>query len=157
MYNNVTNYSLVPDPFSHGYTFYTVSLTTSVIIAMLSPVAVVGNSLVLAAIWKSPSLRTPSCILPARLAITDLCTGVVTDPLYVATMLMLLKDPQFVVYYNRPRSYTVIHDISSSSTKYFFLEVSLFMVTVMSVERWLPMSRRSVVTVRRYYLLLRFR
>ena len=84
---------------------------------MLSPVAVVGNALVLAAVWRNPSLRTPSYTLLTGLAITDLCTGVVTYPFYVAAMLMLLKNPQFVVYYNWPRSYKVILAISSSSTK----------------------------------------
>jgi len=64
--------------------FNTAALSTSVVIALLSPVAVVGNVLVIAAIWRNPSLRTPSYILLCGLAFTDLFTGLVTEPFFVA-------------------------------------------------------------------------
>ena len=63
-----------------------VSLSTSIIVAALSPVAVVANLLILAAIWKRNFLRTPFHILLSGLAFNDLCTGLVAQPLYAATL-----------------------------------------------------------------------
>ncbi len=40
--------------------YYQVLLTFSVVISLLAPMAVVANAFILAAIWKNPSLRTPS-------------------------------------------------------------------------------------------------
>ncbi len=148
MYNNMTNYSLPPGPFRHSFAFYTATFLTSVIIAILSPVAVVGNALVLAAIWRNQALRTPSYILIAGLAFTDLCTGLITEPLYVTSSFMVLEKPQLVLVQNPPTFYRVFGLITSISSKYFY-QVSLLMVTLMSVERWLHMSHRSVMTVRR--------
>ena len=54
-------------------------VASHVIIALLSPVAVVGNAVVLTAIWKKSFQRTPFRILLSVLAITDLCTGVATS------------------------------------------------------------------------------
>lgn len=46
-------------------------ICTSIIAAFLTPVAVVGNALVLTAILRNPSLRTPTNILLATMAFTD--------------------------------------------------------------------------------------
>ena len=48
------------------------------IIALLSAVAIVGNAVVLTAIWKRSFQRTPFHILLSVLAFSDLCTGVAT-------------------------------------------------------------------------------
>ena len=72
---------------------FAVFMSVIVAVALLSPVAVVGNGLVLAAIWRSPSLRTPSYILLAGLAITDFCTGLITQPLYITNELTSLLEP----------------------------------------------------------------
>ena len=150
MNNNKTDFSLLQRhaPFRHSYAFYTASFSTSVIMAIASPVSGVGNALVLVAIWRNAILRTPSYILIAGLAFTDLCTGLITEPFYVALSLIFLANPKFVIVHNRPMTYRVIGAISSFSAKYFY-QVSLLMVTLMSVERWLHMSRRSVMTGRR--------
>ena len=66
------------DANGHSSAMFAVFMSVIVAVALLSPVAVVGNGLVLAAIWRNPSLRTPSYILLAGLAITDFCTGLIT-------------------------------------------------------------------------------
>ena len=71
---------------------YAVTLSTSIIAAALSPTAAIGNALVLAAIWRNPSLRTSSYILIAGLAFTDFFTGLITQPFYVANKLNSLED-----------------------------------------------------------------
>ena len=50
----------------------------------MSP-AVVGNALILMAIWKNQLLRTTSYILLGGLAITDLLTGLIVLPFLVAS------------------------------------------------------------------------
>ena len=73
--------------------FHGISLILLIVIAVLEPVTVVGNALVLAAIWRNPSLRTPSYILLAGLAFTDFCTGIITEPCFSANELLHLINP----------------------------------------------------------------
>ena len=47
-----------------------------------SPVAVVGNALIIATIWRNSSLRTPSYIFLDGIAITDFFTGLITQPAF---------------------------------------------------------------------------
>ena len=47
-------------------------------------VAIVGNSLVLAAILSAPSLRSPAILLLCNLAVSDLLVGLVIQPLFIA-------------------------------------------------------------------------
>ena len=72
--------------------YYAVTLSTSVVSAILSPFAVAGNVLVLAAIWRNQSLRTPSYILLCGLALTDLCTGLLTQPSYIAVRVLCFNE-----------------------------------------------------------------
>ena len=53
----------------------------------MSP-AVVGNALILMAIWKNQLLRTTSYILLGGLAITDLLTGLIVLPFLVLVGLL---------------------------------------------------------------------
>lgn len=39
---------------NHNFVSYAITFSASIAVAILSPVAVVGNGLVLAAIWKNP-------------------------------------------------------------------------------------------------------
>ena len=123
-------------------TFQAVVLSTSVIITILLSIAVVGNGLVLAAIWKNPSLRTPSYIILAGLAFTDLCTGLVTQPFYIALQLTCLQDSRgsnksWMLYFG-----TTICGI-------YFTYLTLVFILLMSIERWLHMNRRLLLTRRR--------
>ena len=47
-------------------------------------VSITGNSLVLAAILKTPLLRSPSVVFLCSLAVSDLLVGLVVQPLYIA-------------------------------------------------------------------------
>ncbi|XP_078345394.1 histamine H2 receptor-like [Oculina patagonica] len=127
-----------PEDESHYYNLY---FSTSVIIAILSPVAVAGNALILAAIWKKTLVRTPFHILLSGLAFTDLCTGLIAQPFWASVALMYET--------NRPRAqYVIIHTIGDSCAIYF-ISITVLLITLMSVERWLHMSRRSSATSRR--------
>ena len=64
------------------------------------PAAVAGNALVMAAIWRNPSLRTPSYILLAGLAFSNLCVGLTAQPGHVFYLLTdcLSRDVSKAVY-----------------------------------------------------------
>ena len=49
----------------------------------LSITAFLGNTLILVALHKETSLHPPSKLLYRNLAITDLCVGIIAEPLFV--------------------------------------------------------------------------
>ena len=53
-----------------------------IVLVLTSIFAVVGNSLVLASIWRTPSLHSPSNVLIVGLAVSDLCVGLLVEPMY---------------------------------------------------------------------------
>ena len=135
----------------HGsYTLYVVNVSLLIPIAVLSPVAVVANGLVLAAIWRTSSLRTPCYILLAGLAFTDFCTGLISQPFFVANQLLYLIYSRFNSHDTTswPKFYLTAKPISDGFATYF-VQVTVSVITLMSIERWLVMTRRSWLTVRR--------
>ena len=122
-----------------------ISFATSTIIAVLSPVAVAGNALILAAIWKKTFVRTPFHVFVSGLAFTDLCTGLFAQPFYASPTLMYWVNPGAVT---KKSLLITIWAIGKSSAAYS-ISVTTLLIALMSVERWLYMSRRSLVTTRR--------
>ncbi|XP_078344964.1 high-affinity lysophosphatidic acid receptor-like [Oculina patagonica] len=129
--------------------FNKVFFSTSIITAVLSPIAVAGNALILATIWKKTFVRTPFHILLSGLAFTDLCTGLIAQPFFVATALMYVANP--MVRFDRPLLYIILKTTGQSSAVYF-IAITVLLITLMSIERWLHMSsRRSLITSCRGY------
>ncbi len=92
MFRNTT-----PSP-SHNFanadwTTNSAQLFSATVIAVLSPIAIAGNALVLAAIWKKAFARTPFHILLSGLAFTDLCTGLIAQPFSAAATLTKVANP----------------------------------------------------------------
>ena len=123
---------------------YSLSLASLIIIAALSPVAVVGNALVLAAIRKKTFSITQFHSLLSCLAITDICTGLITQPVIVVEHLMSYTKS----------SVRNAHEVGNISLLYFGMVTLLFM-TLMSLERWKFMTRRSLATSRRGFFMVR--
>ena len=139
MFNNsFSPFSLDGIARNRSSSFQAAALSMSVVIAVLSPVAVAGNALVLAAIWRNPSRRTPSYIILCGLAFT---TGLLTQPFYVAFNLICLEEG---IENNQISLLLVLTNIFGT----FFTSLTLVLVTLMSIERWLHMTRRSLLTVR---------
>ncbi len=124
--------------------YFPVTLTICVLTSLLAPMAVVGNALIMAAIWKNPSLRTPSYVLLAGLAFTDFCTGLVTQPFFVISRVARLAGD---------RKMFCITAVITQYVGYYFSSLTVLVMTIIAVERWLHMSRRSVLTVRRVIIL----
>ena len=57
----------------------------------ISITATIGNLLVLATVWQGPNLRSPSNTLLFGLALSDLCVGLVSEPLYVGNQAVVSR------------------------------------------------------------------
>ena len=106
--------------------------------------AFLGNTLILVALHKETSLHPPSKLLYRNLAITDLCVGIILEPVAVTYWTSVVKERWDICY----------HAIRASGfSSLFFCLVSLLTVTAISVDRlfalWLGLRYRQVVTFRR--------
>ncbi|XP_078384809.1 trace amine-associated receptor 9-like [Oculina patagonica] len=108
----------------------------------LAITAFLGNVLIIAALQKVSCLHPPSKLLLGCLASTDLCVGLIAQPLHVA----FLTSPEHSItcYY---------FYAASNCTCVFFGGVSLLTITAISVDRLLALllglRYRQVVTIRR--------
>ena len=107
----------------------------------LSISAVVGNVLIIVALYKVSSLHPPSKLLLACLAFTDLSVGLIAHPLFCGLLFQT----------ERPSSYSRV--LIVLNTSFVFSLVSLSTMTAISVDRLLALllglGYRQVVTVRR--------
>ena len=103
-----------------------------VIIAVLSPVAIVGNAVVLTAIWKRSFQRTPFHILLSVLGFSDLCTGIATSIMSIPYL------------YNH--TFETAESAIGILCETYLMSLTILVITLMSIERWLHMTRRSLVT-----------
>lgn len=139
-------------PRNRSSVFHAVTFSTLVITAILSPVAVSGNGLIMAAIWRKQSLRTPTYVLLRGLAFIYLCTGLIIQPFFCCRRTYLFrhttdgKQSTFIPYFCCSY-YFWMQSLHSA-----FLTVSL--LTLMAVERWLHMARRTLLTVQRIYFII---
>ena len=111
---------------------------------VLSITAFVGNTLILVALQKDSSLHPPSKLLFRCLATTDLCVGLITEPLYVTYLISLVYEKRDVCRYTF---------MSCSIVGFGLSAVSLLTGTAISVDRLLALllglRYRQVVTSRR--------
>ena len=109
--------------------FETSVIITSVLNALLRPICIAGNVLVLAAVWRNPSLRTPSIILLCSLAVSDLFVGFLVLPVNIAIARFILSGSS---------SYSRLFQ-----ARFFFTfqlcGVSLETMTAISVDRYLAL------------------
>ena len=110
----------------------------------LSISAFLGNTLILVALHKETSLYQPSKLLYRNLAMTDLCVGIIVEPLYVAYWTSVVNKRWNICHY------TILAMGFWSST---LCAVSLLTSTAISVDRLLALllglRYRQLVTLRR--------
>ena len=102
-------------------------ITLMVLHTFISITATIGNLLVLMTIWRSPNL--PSNTLLFGLALSDLCVGVVSEPLHVGFQAKLLNKPGKIT----SCTLTKVRNLISV----FLTVVTISTVTAMSVDRYL--------------------
>ena len=110
----------------------------------LSITAFLGNTLILVALHKETSLHPPSKLLYRNLAITDLCVGIIVEPLYVTNWTSVVKERWDICYYSLR---------TAAFSGYTLCVVSALTLTAISVDRLLALllglRYRQVVTFRR--------
>ena len=106
-----------------------------------------GNVLIILALQKVSFLHPPSKLLLGCLACSDLCVGLITQPLYVS-FLMIPAHSRLCHYLN----------IASFTIGILLCGVSLFTLTAIGVDRLLAlllrMRYRQIVTMRRVWILV---
>ena len=99
----------------------------SAVNVLVSVTAFLGNTLILVALHKEASLHPPSKLLYRNLAITDLCVGIIAEPLNVAYSMSVLND---ICVYMQQISFI---------TSGIFCSISLLTMTAISVDRLLAL------------------
>ena len=111
---------------------------------LFSVTAFLGNTLILVALHKEKSLHPPSKLLYRNLAITDLCVGIIAEPLYVTYFTSVVNERWDICFYA---------DWAIRFSGCILSAVSLLTVTAISVDRLfallLGLRYRQVVTFRR--------
>ena len=119
-------------------------IINSVLNAPLMITSIIGNTLVLAAILRTPSLRSPSLTLLSSLAVSDFLVAIVVQPLYIATEITKVR----------------IHPTLrlSEMIQFSLCGVSLCTITSISLDRFAAlhfhMRYAPLVTVRRVVYML---
>ena len=120
----------------------------SVFNSFLSLTAFLGNALILIALHKESSLHPPSKLLLRCLATTDLCVGLITEPLFVTVWMSMVNEHWNICVYV---------DAVGFRTSFILTGVSLWTMTAISVDRLLALllglRYKQVVTLKRVYLI----
>ena len=112
----------------------------------LSITAVLGNALILLALYRESSLHPASKLLYRNLAITDICVGFTVDPLGIIRFTPMANKREHIC-----------HQVYKCSViiSYTLCSVSLLTMTVLSLDRLLALllglRYRQVVTLNRTY------
>lgn len=108
----------------NNYRPETTVIINCVLNAPLMLMSITGNSLVLAAILRTPTLHSPSIMFLCSLAVSDLLVGLVIQPLYIAYELT-----KFSFLY-QPMTTMAVTGVG----------VSLSTITAISVDRFLALQ-----------------
>ena len=93
--------------------------------APLMLTSIIGNALVLAAILRTPSLRSASNVFLCSLALSDLLVGLIVQPVYIVASFQFVPDSPLMFTYHVTTS--------------FVCGVSLGTMTAISVDRFLAL------------------
>lgn len=151
----VTNLTGIRDPKTYEELFCSPEITQEVqkqLISLIvvnilqSIIAFLGNTLILVALRKESVLHSPSKILFRCLATTDLCVGLISEPLIIVYWMSLVYERFDICRYAQ---------VSIFVTGHLLCSVSLLTLTAIGVDRLiallLGLRYRQVVTIRRTY------
>ena len=133
----------------HGINDFHQKIAFSAFNIVTSITAFLGNVVIICALERVSSLRSPSKRLFQSLASTDLCVGLITQPLYIHSTLMPPRPAD-----SEGCFYTLTYSgFPLRVTGFAFCEVSLLTTTAISVDRLLALfvgiKYRKVVTLMR--------
>ena len=115
--------------------------------SFMSFTAFLGNVFILIALHKESSLHPPSKLLLRCLATTDLCVGLLSEPLAVTVWMSMVNEHWNICGFVQTVGSITIHILTG---------VSLWTLTTISVDRLLLLGLRykQVVTLKRTYALV---
>ena len=121
----------------------------SVLNTFMSVTAFLGNALILTALRKESSLHPASKLLLRSLATTDLCVGLISEPLFVIYCMSIVNEHWNMFRYASTLGFT---------TANIFCGVSVLTMTAISVDRLLALllglRYKHVVTLKRTYVIV---
>ena len=130
----------LPNPnFHQASQRFTVNLITAIINIVSAPLAVVLNILVVTAIFSCSRLRTPSNLLIACLALSDVLVGLTAQPGYISYRLME----------NQHRSVPCFVRIVYNGAFYICFGVSFITLSAVSYERFVAVRYHEVFSLKR--------
>lgn len=141
---NETVVDLEIEKYNLGYIIpmFTLLLISSIVGTFL-------NFLILLAVWRTPSLQTPSMLLLCSLAFSDFLIGALVQPSIAITLI--------AIHLRWCNAVQVLFNINVTSG-YSLVAVSLLTLIVISVDRYLAISERLrykiIVTKRRIFLVV---
>ena len=110
---------------NHDSNLETIVIVNIALIGPLMLISIIGNALLLAAVLRTPSLRSPSTVFLCNLAVSDLLVGLVVQPVSIADAL-------------KPSSLSLA--ISEDALTFFICGVSLCTMAVISVDRLMALQ-----------------
>lgn len=121
--------------------------STNIILVIVS---ILANSLVVAVVWRTPSLRYPSIVFLCGLAVSDLAVGLVVQPLFIAVELLKI--------HGLPAGGDCTLETTFLALGFIVCGVSFGHVTLISVDRYIaiqyPLRYTSIVTFPRVLFLI---
>ena len=121
----------------------------SILNSFLSLTAFVGNALILIALYKESSLHPPSKLLLRCLPTTDLCVGLISEPLAVINWMSIVNEHWNICGFLQTVGTIIVHILTG---------VSLWTLTAISVDRLLALllglRYKQVVTLKRAYAIV---
>ena len=124
--------------------FYNSFIVLSFLNIFLAITATLGNTLIFLALGRNPCLHAPSRLLIRCLTFTDLCVGVISQPLAALHAIAILTKHLAIFRFTVVLSYITSAILSG---------VSLFVLTLISIDRLLALSLgiryRQTVTTKR--------
>ena len=127
--------------------FIVLNSTVNIILMIVS---IIANSLVIAAVWKTPSLRYPSNLFLCNLALSDVIVGLIVEPFYLTVELLKM--------HGYPKGDDCTLETAFSVIAFLVCGVSFGNVTLVSMDRYMaihyPLRYDTIVTIPRVYILI---
>ena len=154
--SGIANKTLM-DGLCHRYTAFENENTPHLLIVLNSTVniilmivSIIANSLVIAAVWKTPSLRYPSNLFLCNLALSDVIVGLIVEPFYLTVELLKM--------HGYPKGDDCTLETAFSVIAFLVCGVSFGNVTLVSMDRYMaihyPLRYDTIVTIPRVYVLI---
>ena len=125
-----------------------VSIATSIVNSLTMILALVANGLVIVAVWTSRALHSPSNILVSCLAVTDLLTGLITQPLFILSHIARIKGLRdFYCYTTLGFSISVAISSITSFLLFSVVSVNRFLVLHLHLRYKELVTNRRVIFV----------